>query len=190
MPLLLLLLLIPLGVVLLWLVLLPLGLLMRYRNGKARRTLRRWEVKLAIGVLCVAAALALATALVLQLWVPHVLASTLAGLALGGLLSLAGLRMTRFERFDLRMRYTPHAGIALALTLLVAARIAYAFWQLGGDAPRPPVDGLFAEVAGAPTALVAGLLIGYYLGYQCGLLRRLPRRLPRMPRGGRGRVVE
>ncbi|MBS7455533.1 DUF1453 domain-containing protein [Coralloluteibacterium stylophorae] len=186
---LLILLLVPLGLVVAWLALLPLGLALRYRAGRMRRVLRRWEVRLNVGVLLVAAALALASAGIAQLWLAHALPSLLTGLACGALLAWPGLALTRFERQDYTVRYTPHAGIALALTLLFALRIGYGFWQLWGGAPRPAEGGTLALVAGAPTALVAGLLIGYHLGYQTGLLRRLPRRLPRMRDGDRDRVV-
>ncbi|MFC4728096.1 hypothetical protein [Coralloluteibacterium thermophilus] len=169
-----------LGLVLLWLVLLPLGLLLRYRSGTRQRVLRAWEVKLALATLLFATALALAMALLMQLWWSHVFAATCAGLAGGLALAIAGLRLTRFDRIDYTVRYRPHAGIALLLTLLVAARIAWGAWRLQGGAAPDDGDGALALLTAAPTALLAGLLLGYHLGYQWGLLRRLPRRLERL----------
>ena len=50
----------------------------------------------------------------------------LAGLAAGGILGMAGLRMTQFETVQGGHWYTPHPGIGLALTALMLVG-----WSLG-----------------------------------------------------------
>jgi hypothetical protein len=88
------------------------------------------------------------------------------GLLLGGLLGLAGLRLTRFETTDEGHFYTPNTHIGIGLSVLFAGRIAYRFIVLGDVAtaqnPVPPFQSPL-------TFFIFGLTVGYYIVYQIGL---------------------
>lgn len=159
----------------LWIVLLPLSLWQRYRIGRMRLRLRPWLVRLNSWLLLVSVAVFVAVAALSGLWLPGSLTYAAGGLATGGLLSLAGMALTRFEWRPDGMHYTPNAWIALGLTALIAARIAMGFvhlfqyWQASDNAGwRQALDhhSLLA---------VGGVVLGYYLGYAWGLRRRLGR---------------
>lgn len=57
------------------------------------------------------------------------------GILLGALLGFAGLRLTRFETTDKGHFYTPNTHIGVALSLLLAGRIAYRFWVFRDVSP-------------------------------------------------------
>ncbi len=96
------------------------------------------------------------------------LAALAGGVAVGGALGIAGLRLTRFERTPEGWFYTPNAHIGIALSVLLVARIAWRVVevQLHGAAPGG------AQFASSPLTLaVFGMLAGYYTLYAAGLLR-------------------
>ncbi|MGV8943387.1 DUF1453 domain-containing protein [Thermomonas sp.] len=98
----------------------------------------------------------------------------LAGLAAGGILGMAGLRMTQFETVQGGHWYTPHPGIGLALTALMLGRLAYRFFAVRATAAAVAASdaSVLANLQRSPLTLsIAGLLIGYYLAYNVGLLR-------------------
>jgi hypothetical protein len=88
------------------------------------------------------------------------------GLLPGALLGFAGLRLTRFETTDEGHFYTPNTHIGVALSLLLAGRIAYRFMILSNDATAtnhpPPMQSPL-------TSFIFGLTAGYYIVYQTGL---------------------
>ena len=92
------------------------------------------------------------------------------GLAVGVILSVYGLRRTKFEVTPEGYFYTPNAHLGIALSLLFLARIAYRFveiYMLNPDVPRN-----MQEFGASPLTLgVFGLLAGYYIGYAIGLVR-------------------
>lgn len=175
------LLLIPLAILVvlaLWLLLLPLSLWQRYRFGKARRRAWPWLVRVNAWTLLLSAGVYLGVMGITSYWWTGAFTYAAAGLAAGLGLGVAGLLLSRFERTPQGLFYTPNAWLILALTLVVAARIAMGFVELwrywrGGESLSlvPIVDhaSLFA---------VAGLLIGYYLSFTWGLRSKLPRALP------------
>lgn len=97
----------------------------------------------------------------------------LAAGTLGGmLLALWNTRLTHLEHSAEGGFYTPNTGIGLALTLLVAARLAYhALYFHGdavaGDAPQP-ADLL---VSSPLTLFIIALRLAYGAAYAAGLLR-------------------
>ncbi|RYX91293.1 MAG: DUF1453 family protein [Comamonadaceae bacterium] len=93
-----------------------------------------------------------------------------AGVACGVLLSVYGLKKTRFEVTPGRLYYTPHAPLGIALSLLFVGRLAYRFLEvyvLEADY----VPGITGFVHSPVTLSVFGLLAGYYVGYAAGLVR-------------------
>ncbi|CAN5573872.1 hypothetical protein BH11PSE7_BH11PSE7_25940 [soil metagenome] len=92
------------------------------------------------------------------------------GLALGGLLSIYGLRLTNFEVTPGRLYYTPHAPLGIVLSLLFVARIIYRIFEVYVlDTDAGP--GIQAFAQSPVTLAVFGLLAGYYIGYAVGLVR-------------------
>jgi hypothetical protein len=87
----------------------------------------------------------------------------------GVILALIGLRLTRFEATDEGHFYTPSTHIGVALSVLLAGRIAYRFMVLSNASvasqhPSPLQSPL--------TFLIIGLTFGYYITYYIGLFAR------------------
>jgi hypothetical protein len=94
---------------------------------------------------------------------PVALAALAASLALGGLLALYGLRLTRFERTAQGLFYTPNPYLGIALSLLLAGRILYRLVEVSaGNIP----SSASADFLRSPITLVI-----FYVGYAIGLLR-------------------
>ncbi len=157
------------------LLLMPLSLWQRYRSGKMRRRAWPWWVGLNAWVLSLTTGLFVASMALTGFWWPGALRYALGGIGVGLALGVLGLLLTRFERTPQGLFYTPNPWLVLALTLLVAGRIAMSFvelwryWQGNQSLAMLPVldhASLFA---------VAGVLLGYYLVYAWGLRSRLPR---------------
>jgi hypothetical protein len=93
------------------------------------------------------------------------------GLVLGALLSLLGLRLTKFENTAEGKFYTPNTALGVALLVLFVGRIAYRLFVIFGDpmigdAPAPL---MFQSPL---TMLIFGLTAGYYIAYNAGVLVR------------------
>ncbi len=174
------LLIVPLAVLVLlglWLLLLPLSLWQRYRMGKARRRARPWLVRLNAWALLVSLLLFLASMALTNVWWPGALAYATAGLGIGVVTGIAGLWLSRFETTPQGMFYTPNPWLVLALTLLVAGRIAMGFVELWRYWQGRESLALVPVLDHASLFAVAGVLLGYYLAYTWGLRRRLPPRM-------------
>jgi hypothetical protein len=170
------LLLIPLGfalLVALWLVLLPLGLWQRYRRGRAQRRARRWSARVNWWSWALSAVLFLAGTAFAGLWIERAFVHGAGGVLAGVLLGLIGWRLARVEPDADGLRHTPHAGLILALTLLLAARIALGLWQLAHAGDTGAADWLARQ---AGLLAVGGLLLGHQAGYAWALHRALARR--------------
>jgi hypothetical protein len=90
-----------------------------------------------------------------------------AGLLLGGLLGLVGLRLTRFETTDEGHFYTPNTHIGIVLSVLFVGRIAYRFIVAGNAATAQNPAMPFQSPL---TLFIFGLTVGYYIVYQIGIL--------------------
>jgi hypothetical protein len=89
------------------------------------------------------------------------------GLLLGGLLGLAGLRLTRFETTDEGHFYTPNTHIGIVLSVLFVGRFIYQHIMAGNaGTPQNPAMPFQSPL----TLFIFGLTVGYYLVYQTGLL--------------------
>jgi hypothetical protein len=175
MPVLLLIPLLVLVVVALWALLLPVSLWARYRAGRARRRAQGWVIRANAWLLVVSCALYGLSAWIASNWVAHALRDAglggLAGIGIG----VVGLWLTRFEHDASGFHFTPNRWLVLALTALVAARIAVGLWlawRSAGSAAGP----VEAWLRAGSLFGVGGVLLGYYLAYTWGLRARLPRR--------------
>ncbi|HWA07863.1 MAG TPA: hypothetical protein VG838_00195 [Opitutaceae bacterium] len=103
---------------------------------------------------------------------PHLLFGFGGGLLLGAGLGAIALRLTRFETApEGRHFYTPNTHIGLAVTLLLAGRIAYRVITVYAAASDDGGGLASLQVIQSPLTLcLLGLTTGYYLVYYAGLL--------------------
>jgi hypothetical protein len=90
-----------------------------------------------------------------------------AGALVGVALGILGIRLTKFERTGDGLFYTPSAHLGIALTLLVAGRLAYRMAMLHGA----PISSSPQVVQSPLTLALFGMLAGYYVSYAIGLIR-------------------
>ena len=164
------------AVVLAALALMPLSIVLRYRAGTARRLARGWVTTVNVLGIAFSATLFLAFAAVTSVWVPRALTYSVAGLAGGCLLGLAGLWLSRWEAAPGSLHYTPNRWLVLAVMLVVTSRILYGAWRAWNAWRFAPDDTSWLAAAGVAGSLAAGaLVLGYYLAYSTGLWLRVRR---------------
>jgi hypothetical protein len=172
-PLLIVLLVLPLA----FLVLLPLSLVQRYRVGTSRRAARGWVTTLNLVAIVISCGLFLAGAAITSVWVTTAFGYALVGLAVGCVLGLLGLAMTRWEATSRGLHYTPNRWLVLGITFLVSARVLYGFWRAWHAWRVTQDDTAWVIASGLAGSLAAGgVVLGYYLAYWLGVRRRLKRR--------------
>ena len=155
--------------------LIPVSLVQRYRVGTARRLARGWVASLNLVALIISAVLFLAGAAVTNVWVPKAFEYSLLGFAVGCLLGLLGLALTRWEVTAQSLHYTPNRPLVLIVTLVVTARVMYGFWR-GWQAWQSGMGESWVAAAGVAGSLAAGaVVLGYYATFWTGVLRRLRR---------------
>jgi hypothetical protein len=72
--------------------------------------------------------------------------------------------------------YTPNRWLVLAITLVVAGRVAFGFWRSWNAWQTTDDYASWAAASGAAGSLAAGaVVLGYYLVYWLGVRRRLRR---------------
>jgi hypothetical protein len=163
-------------VILAAIVLTPLAIVQRYRVGTARRRARAWVATINAVGLSLSAATFLIGAALTSLWIPGALTGAAAGLLAGTLAGFVGLALTRWESSPGGLFYTPNRWLVLAITLVVAARVAFGFWR--SWQAWQTADGYvsWAAASGAAGSLAAGaIVLGYYLIYWVGVRRRIGR---------------
>jgi hypothetical protein len=156
--------------------LIPFSLIQRFRRGTMRRRALRWVIGLNFAGTLISVVLFVVGASITTRWVQGTLTYTLAGLAIGCVLGIAGLALTRWDVVAGRLHYTPDRWLVLAITLVVTARVFYGFYR-SYQAWQATLD-RFAWVAasGVAASMSAGaIVLGYYLIYWAGVRRRLRR---------------
>jgi hypothetical protein len=154
-----------------------LSLALRYRAGTARRQARRWVTTLNVWMTSLSAIFFLLFALLLSIWVASAFRFALIGMAVGGILGVLGLTLTRWESRPEGLFYTPSRWLAFIIVFAIAARVLYGWWR----ATHPSSGGAgdqhwLITTSGMQLSLaVASGLIGYYLVYSIGV-RSLPPR--------------
>ena len=152
----------------------------RYRGMVGRQPLVPSRLMFRVGLLALAALLFLLPAL----GHPATAAASLVGLVVGGLVGLAGLSLTRFERAPDRDYYTPNTYLGLAVFGVFLARLAYNFIRVSAQiqtlpaAGQPPPTGFGNLTSNPLTAALLLMVFGYYLVYQAGLLLWVRRNPP------------
>jgi hypothetical protein len=139
--------------------------------GRVRRNIGRqpMQPKRMIAFIIIFAAVTCLLSVISFLY-PHLFLGLGGGLALGALLALVGLRLTRFEATPEGHFYTPNPYIGVALSILFVGRIVYRLFVIStvSDSPQPPPSLMQSPLS----FLVFGLLAGYYVAYYVGLLLR------------------
>jgi voltage-gated potassium channel Kch len=152
-----------------------LSLALRYRAGTARRQGRRWVASMNVWVTSFSAALFLCFTFLISFWLGPTLQFALAGMAVGAVLGLLGLVLTRWESQPEGLFYTPSRWLALLVMLAIAARLVDGWWHTT-HANAVGQQHWFLSASGMQFSLaVAAGLIGYYLVYAIGVLIRITR---------------
>ncbi len=144
----------------------------RYRGMVGRQPLVPGSLMVRIALL----GLAVLLFLLPSLSKPAAAAASLAGLVVGGLIGLVGLRLTQFERTPERDYYTPNTYLGLAVFGVFLARLAYNFTRVSAQmqalsaSGQPPPPGLNSLTSSPLTAALLLMVLGYYLVYAGGLL--------------------
>ena len=161
-------------IVLLGIALLPLSLVQRYRVGTARRLARSWFITLNLVAIVVSTMLFVVAAAVTTAWVPFAFSYTMIGFAVGCLLGVLGLGLTRWESAGRSLYYTPNRLLVLVVTLIVTARVIFGFWRSWHVWSAG--IGAWSSAFGLASSMGAGAsVLGYYFAYWIGVRRRLRR---------------
>ena len=154
----------------------PLLLVQRYRTGSARRLARPWLATVNLASMLLSAGFFLFGAAITNIWIADAFAAAAAGLAVGAVLGVIGLWLTRWDDTPRSLHYTPNRWLVLAITLIVAARVLYGFWR-GWESWHATRDqeSLLAALGIASSLAAGGTVLGYYLAYALGLRRRIRR---------------
>jgi hypothetical protein len=98
-----------------------------------------------------------------------------AGLVLGAVAAVYGLKRTSFDAAPDGLFYTPHARLGLAISALIVLRVAYRIGHLLIVGPEPPGS---TEFALSPWTLgPVGVFSGYFVVYAARLIRQRRRML-------------
>jgi MFS family permease len=152
-----------------------LSLALRYRAGTARRQGRRWVATMNMWVTSCSAVFFLCFTFLISFWLGPTLRFALVGLAIGGLLGLVGLAVTRWESQPEGLFYTPSRWLALLVMLAIAARLVYGWWH-ATHSGVPGDQHWFLSASGTQLSVeVAAGLMGYYLVYAIGVRLRIAR---------------
>ena len=104
--------------------------------------------------------------------VTHSLAliALLGGVAIGVALGIYGLKLTKFEKTDEGLFYTPNAHLGIALSSLMFVRILYRMmgFFFNNAAANPAANNFGSSPL---TMLIFGTLAGYYVTFAIGHLR-------------------
>lgn len=166
------------AVAILAIALMPVILVQRYRVGTRRQPARGWLLTLNFIGIAISSALFLVGAVFTNIWVPGALRYSLAGMAIGAVLGLAGLALTRWELSPQGLFFTPFRPLVFFVVFVVSARILYGFWRTWQTWRNVGASDDWLVVAGVPQSMAAGaLVVGYYLVYWAGVRRRQGRYL-------------
>jgi hypothetical protein len=154
-----------------------LSLALRYRAGTARRQARRWVAGLNVWMTSLSTVFFLSFTLLLSFWIGSAFRFALFGIAVGGILGLLGLALTRWESRSEGLFYTPSRWLAFVIVFAIAARVVYGWWRATHYTSTAATDQHWLITAsGTQLSLaVAAGLIAYYLVYSIGVRLKVMR---------------
>lgn len=156
--------------------LIPLSLVQRYRLGTSRQRARGWLVTINLAGLVFSAVLFLTSAALTTVWIPGALTYAAGGLAVGLVLGLVGLWLTRWEASTDALHYTPNRLLVLGMMLIVVSRVLYGLWRAWESWSAGFRGESWLVDAGVRESMAAGaVVLGYYLAYWSGVRRRYRR---------------
>jgi hypothetical protein len=160
-----------------------LSLALRYRAGTARRQGRRWIATINVWLTSLSAVFFLFFTFVMSFWLGSIFRFALVGIAIGAVLGMVGLALTRWEVEREGLFYTPSRWLALLITFAIAARLAYSWWRTTHGVSNAPGEQHWVVSASGThlSVAVAAGLIGYYLVYAIGARIRITRHEKRRP---------
>ena len=150
-----------------------LSLALRYRAGTARRQGRRWVATMNLWATSFSAVLFLCFTFLISFWLGPTLQFALTGMAVGAVLGLLGLMLTRWESQPAGLFYTPSRWLALLVMLAIAARLVYGWWYTMHRGTSDEQHWLLSASGTQLSVAVAAGLIGYYLVYAIGVRIRI-----------------
>ena len=152
-----------------------LSLALRYRAGTARRQARRWVTTLNVWMTSFSAIFFLLFTLLLSIWVASAFRFALIGMAVGGILGVLGLTLTRWESRPEGFFYTPSRWLAFIIVFAIAARVVYGWWHAthSGSSGTADQHSLITASGTQLSLAIAAGLIGYYLVYSIGVRLRM-----------------
>jgi uncharacterized membrane protein len=152
----------------------PLALVQRYRMGVARQRARGWLATINVIGFGVSGLIFMLTAAMTTIWIHGALVYTIAGLAAGYVLGVAGVWLTKWEPTPAGLYFTPNRWLVLGMTLVVTGRLLFGFWR-AWHAWDPALDhASWAAAAGLAKSMAAGgVVLGYYFVYWIGVRARL-----------------
>ena len=148
----------------------PLMIVQRFRMGTARRPGRGWVATLNLAAIMFSVGVFIVAAAVTTFWVPRALGYSSLGLAVGGVLGIAGLALTRWERSPRALHYTPNRWLVLLITVAVAARLLYGFARAWHSWSAASAGTSWIAAAGVAESMgVGAAVLGYYAIYAVGV---------------------
>jgi hypothetical protein len=158
---------------------LPLSVIQRYRAGTSRRLARGWLAATNVVSLAISVLIFLGTAAIGSAWIAHAFVYSVLGLAVGALLGLLGIRLTRWEATPHTLHYTPNRWLVLAITVAIAARICFGFWRAWQAWRFTPDEQSWLAASGLAGSMAAGaVVLGYYFTYWAGVWTRAKQHRP------------
>jgi uncharacterized Tic20 family protein len=134
----------------------------RVRRNIGRQALRPVRITISIVIFAIVSLIFLS----LSVNTPRLMLGLGGGMALGALMGLAGLRLTKFETTDIGHFYTPNTLIGVTISVLFIGRMLYRFWVVNDAMAAPHSPPAFQSPL---TFFIFGLTAGYYLVYYIGL---------------------
>ena len=111
-----------------------LSLALRYRAGTARRQGRQWVATMNVWMTSFSAALFLFVAFLMSFWLGPTMRFALTGMAIGCVVGLLGLTLTRWDVEPEGLFYTPSRWLALLITF--ADRSSCSLWLVARHPSR------------------------------------------------------
>lgn len=152
----------------------PIGLWLGFKRGKSRRRAVPWATGFNAWGMLVSTTVFLITAAVTHRWVQDAFRYAVIGLCAGMLIGALSVAITRWERVEKHLYFTPNRWLILLLTLIIAARFGYSLWR-GWASWQAGIHHTVWVSQQAPLLGVGGVLIGYQLFYSWALRRRVRR---------------
>jgi len=156
--------------------LMPLLLIQRYRVGSSRRLARPWMATLNLISMIVSGIFFLVGSAITNIWVPYAFIYASEGFAIGCVIGLIALALTRWEPTPRSLHFTPNRWLVLFVTLVVSMRVLFGLYRAAMAAEAGVTGHQLIGAFGLAESLGAGgIVIGYYVAFTAGVKWRVRR---------------